>query len=71
LREIEIAFRCGKPAVINSHRINFTSRISKEHRDLSLRSLDDLLSKIVKKYPKVEFLNSEQLAKVMMEDDIN
>jgi hypothetical protein len=69
LQEIEIAFRCGKPAVINSHRINFTSRINKEHRDLSLQSLNDLLSKIIKKYPQVEFLNSEQLAKVMLEDD--
>lgn len=67
LEEIEIAFRCGKPAVINSHRINFTSRISKEHRDLSLQSLNDLLSKILKKHPEVEFLNSEQLAKAMME----
>ncbi|MBZ9652571.1 hypothetical protein [Psychroflexus montanilacus] len=62
LKEIDIAFRCGKPAVISSHRINFTSRIDKNHRDRSLELLDALLSKIIKKHPEVEFLNSEQLA---------
>ena len=67
--EIEIAFRCGKPAVITSHRINFTSRIDKEFRNLNLQNLNNLLSKIIRKYPQVEFLNSEQLANVMMEDD--
>ena len=66
LEEIEIAFRCGKPAVINSHRINYTSRIDKEFRDVNLQHLSELLSKIIKKYPQVEFCNSEQLAKIMM-----
>lgn len=67
LKEIDIAFRCGKPAVISSHRINFTSRIDKKHRDRSLELLDALLSKIIKKHPEVEFLNSEQLGKYMLE----
>jgi hypothetical protein len=65
LEEIEIAFKCGKPAVISSHRINFTSRIDEDHRNKSLELLDNLLSKIIRKYPDVEFMNSEQLANVM------
>lgn len=65
--EIEIAFACKKPAVISSHRINFTSRITKDIRDLSLDQLGTLFSKILKKYPEVEFLNSEQLAKMFQE----
>jgi hypothetical protein len=69
LEEIEIAFRCGKPAVINSHRINYTSRIDKNFRDVNLQHLNELLSKIIKKYPQVEFCNSEQLAKIMMNND--
>jgi len=65
LKEIEIAFKCGKPAVINSHRINYTSRIDENHRNQSLVLLDDLLSKIIKNNPDVEFMNSEQLAKTI------
>ena len=65
LKEMEIAFRCGKPAVINSHRINFTSRLDKKHRDLSLEKLDDLFKKMLMKWPDVEFMNSAQLASVL------
>jgi hypothetical protein len=65
LKDMEIAFRCGKPAVINSHRINFTSRIDAINRDLSLEKLDDLLKKILIKWPDVEFMNSAQLASVL------
>lgn len=66
LKEIDIAFRCSKPAVISSHRINYTSRIDKKHRDKNLELLDGLLLRIIRKHPDVEFLNSEQLAKEMM-----
>ncbi len=65
LNEIEIAFRWGKPAVINSHRINFTSRISTIVRDKTLTDLDILLKAILKKWPEVEFMNSSQLAEIM------
>lgn len=65
LKEIEIAFRCGKPAVINSHRINYTSRMDQENRDKSLEKLNSLLKKILAKWPEVEFMNSAQLAKIM------
>lgn len=68
LKEIEIAFRCGKPAVINSHRINYTSRIDKVHRDQSLEKLNVLLNAILKKWPDVEFMNSEMLGKVIAPD---
>ena len=69
LKEIEIAFRWGKPAVISSHRINYTSRINTEFRNQNLQFLNILLTKIIKKYPQVEFLNSEQLAREMMKSD--
>jgi hypothetical protein len=66
LSEIDTAFRWGKPAVISSHRINFTSRIDKSHRDKCLNQFDILISRITKKYPEVEFLNSSQLADLML-----
>jgi phosphoribosylanthranilate isomerase len=62
LREIEIAFSMGKPAVINSHRINFTSRLNTDIRDKTLVDLEILLKTIIKNWPEVEFFNSAQLA---------
>ncbi len=69
LSEIDIAFRWGKPAVISSHRINFTSRIDKNHRDKCLNQLDNLFKRIIKKYPEVEFLNSAQLAEIIQKSN--
>ncbi|MFN3908663.1 MAG: hypothetical protein ACK4JX_06485 [Flavobacterium sp.] len=66
LSEIDIAFRWGKPAIISFHRINFTSRIEKTHRDKCLDKFDKLLLKIIKKHPDVEFINSAQLAEIML-----
>jgi hypothetical protein len=62
LSEIEIAFRWGKPAVINSHRINFTSRIRCDLRDKTLNDLDILIKRLIKRWPTVEFVNSAELA---------
>lgn len=61
LKEIEIAFRWGKPAVINSHRINFTSRIKPDLRDRTLKEIKNLMKAILKKWPNVEFMNSSDL----------
>jgi hypothetical protein len=61
LSEIAIAFRWGKPAVINSHRVNYIGSIHAENRDDTLKQLRLLLHKIVQCWPDVEFINSEQL----------
>ncbi len=65
LAEIDIAFRCGKPAVIDSHRVNYIGSISQENRDYSLRELGKLLKEVVKRWPDVEFMNSKQLYQIM------
>lgn len=65
LSEIKIAFRWGKPAVIDSHRVNYIGSISPENRDYTLREMKRLLREIVKRWPEVEFINSEQLYKEM------
>lgn len=70
IKEMEIAFRWNKPAVINSHRINFTSRVNVSLRDESLDKLSLLLSRILKKWPDVEFMNSSSLANVMLNQEI-
>jgi len=61
LYEISIAFRWGKPANIDSHRVNFIGSVCPENRDYTLREFSRLLKEIVKRWPDVEFINSVQL----------
>ena len=65
LAEINIAFRWGKPAVINSHRVNYIGSIFQENRDQTLKKLSQLFREIQKRWPDVEFMNSEQLGKLL------
>ena len=66
LAEIALAFRFGKPAVISSHRINFTSRVTTSIRDVSLKQLKSLLKVIVRKWPDVQFISSAKLAEMIL-----
>ena len=66
LSEIEIAFRWGKPAVISAHRENFIGSIFEENRFQSLEKLELLLTKVLQKWPNVQFINSAQLADIML-----
>lgn len=66
LQEIAIAFRWGKPAVINSHRVNYIGSIFPENRDQSLKKLKTLLNEVQKHWPDVEFIDTERLAHIMM-----
>ena len=66
LAEIEIAFRWGKPAVIRSHRENFIGSIFQENRTQSLAKLNELLSRVQKKWPDVQFISTHQLAEIMV-----
>ena len=61
LKEIKIAFLLNKPAIITSHRINYVGFIDESNRDRNLRLLRELFSKVLKKWPEIEFMNSEQL----------
>ncbi|RKS01871.1 hypothetical protein [Flavobacterium sp. 102] len=65
MAEINNAFTFGKPAVINSHRVNFIGHLSKKNQSDSIKALDALLKAIVKKWPDVEFMNSQQLGEYM------
>lgn len=66
LYEIDTAFRWGKPAVIDSHRVNYIGSISIENRDFTLRELTRLLREVIKKWPDVEFVDSETLYNEMI-----
>lgn len=62
LNNVEAAFRMHAPAIISTHRVNFTGGIEKTHRDESLRQLKMVLQEIIKRWPDVEFMNSSQMA---------
>ena len=61
MKEIEIAFRWNKPAVISSHRVNYIGYLHPENREKSLKQLSELLSRMLKKWPDIEFMTSSEL----------
>jgi hypothetical protein len=56
MKEIEAAFNLNKIAIVSSHRVNFCGHIDSNNRKNGLKSLKELLIRIVKKYPDVEFM---------------
>lgn len=69
LKEIEIAFKLGKPACINTHRVSYIGRIFEDNRKDSLKQLRKLLTTVKRKWPDVEFISSENLLKKMANDE--
>jgi hypothetical protein len=65
LRRIADAFGRNAPAILSSHRVNYTSRISFKHRDHGLSVLAAVLKTVKRNYPDVEFLSSDQLLRRM------
>jgi len=61
LSEINNSFIFGKPAIIESHRVNFIGTLDQTHRTKNLKKLSELLAAIVRRWPDAEFLTSEQL----------
>ncbi len=68
LNSIGDAFRWKKPAIICSHRINFIGYIDESNRTRNLKLLDELLSAIIKTWPSVEFITSDQLGDLIKEN---
>jgi len=65
LNEISTAFRWRKPAIIESHRVNFIGYINPENRDRNLKLFEELLKKIIQRWPDVEFMSSDELGGVI------
>jgi hypothetical protein len=68
MREIGSAFALHKPAVVCTHRVNYTSGMSVAHRDRSLRMLEELLKAIPARWPDAEFITSDELLHLMESD---
>lgn len=67
LQRINMAFRWGKPAIIGSHRVNFIGSLDEGNRTCNLKLLKQLLSEIVKRWPDVEFMSSDELGKLILQ----
>lgn len=61
MNSVRRAFYWNKPAIISSHRVNYVGRLSGEKRDRNLSLLRSLLTKMMSKWPDIEFLTSDQL----------
>lgn len=68
LNRMKYAFRWNKPAVISAHRINFIGAIDEKNRTNNLRQLAALLSEMLKMWPDIEFMSSDQLVEYIIED---
>lgn len=71
VNEIENAFFWKKPAIINTHRLNFIGSIVEENRRQNLNLLSQLLKKILLTWPDVIFFNSVQLGEYIMSNNKN
>jgi hypothetical protein len=68
LKEIDLAFRWGKPAVVSSHRVNYVGSISEDNRKEGLSALRALLKTVLNKWPDVEFMTSFELGETIRKD---
>lgn len=68
LREIEIAFRWHKPAVISTHRVNYIGFLHPENRERSLKKLEELLTAMLRRWPEIEFMTSVELGDLIAGD---
>ncbi len=65
LSEINNAFIWRKPAIINTHRVNYVSNINPANSDKTLKLFVELLSQIIKRWPDVEFMTSDELSTIL------
>jgi len=71
LKGVDDAFKKNKPAIVGSHRVNFMGSLDEKNRTQNLKLLKTLLHKIVKKWPDVEFMSSDELAGLINNHQLN
>lgn len=61
LLDIDIAFKMHKPAIINSHRVNYVGFVDPGNRDGNIVLFNELLKRATKRWPDIEFMTTTQL----------
>lgn len=64
-KQVDRAFKLNTPAIISTHRVNYSGSIKESNRENSLNQLNFLLEEIVSEYPDVEFLSSVELGNIL------
>lgn len=67
LNRINISFLWHKPAIISTHRLNYIGVINENNRTQNLIGLKRILKEVVKKWPDVEFMSSNQLGSMIID----
>lgn len=67
LRDVQIAFRWNKPAVISLHRANFTGSLDPENRVHGNLQLARLLKRLQTNWPDIEFVSAGALCRILSE----
>lgn len=68
MKKISVSFLMNKPAIIDSHRVNYIGYLDESNRDNSLKQLKILLKSIIEKWPDVIFASSDQLGRMISEE---
>jgi len=63
MQQIRFAFLSHQPAIINTHRHNYIGSIKKENRDNGLTQLSELLERVLKQWPDVQFVSTPELGR--------
>lgn len=61
LKMISNAFFWNKPAIIDTHRLNYVGTYDLNNKVNNICNLESLLKEIIRKWPEVEFLSSNEL----------
>lgn len=65
IKEIKQAFYFRKPAIIDMHRVNISGEIFECNRNKGCVALEKILTWLLKTYPDVEFVSSDELNSII------
>lgn len=63
--QINVALLLNKPAILSMHRLNFMGGMNPKNREENLSLFKELIEKIIKKHPKIEFLSTDELGELI------
>lgn len=68
LQDVSMAFTFRKPAVFSTHRVNYMGCLDPNNRKTNLKKLELLLKEIIKRWPDVEFMTTDQLGDLIRKE---
>lgn len=69
LNRIHSVFKNKQPVIIGSHRVNFIGSLVEKNRTENLKLLEEIFKKVLKKWPDVEFMSSDDLGNLILQGD--